>query len=144
MTERTFSIVYIKRSDFLQILLFKVKRATSDLGVGTINMVYDRNKIVDFSKYVYAKEFSLLTRKPIPIDSFYKVVYPFNTNVWIGVAISVFIMIFAFYFLYHLSGSELHSGPDVFDFILITTAALLVPVECNWFDKGKRSTGIFL
>jgi hypothetical protein len=107
-------------------------------------MVYDRNKIVDFSKYVYAKEFSLLTRKPIPIGSFYNVVYPFDTNVWIGVSISVFIMIFAFYFLYHLSGSELQNGPDIFDFILVTTSALLVTVECKWFDKSKRSTGTII
>ncbi len=56
----------------------------SDLGVGSINVVYNRNKMVDFSTTAYQKEFSLFSRKPIPKSPVYNIIYPFQSLVWLG------------------------------------------------------------
>ncbi len=76
-------------TDLIMFLLF----GQADMAISQPNLVHPRYELgLDISPALTQRNFYFIVRHPVPVDSFYTVVYPFSNGVWAGTLASVILV----------------------------------------------------
>ena len=120
----------------------KVQRRVADFGFGTCSIIQPYYSIFGFTTFFYQKEFSYITRKPVPVTTIDNLIKVFGLDIWLTLFFTLLSISICFATFYHVYKAKtfrhlnlVKENVNNFDFPLLTFATLMEPDPIPWFPK---------
>ncbi len=70
---------------------------------GSVSITEENYQQTDFTSFVYQKEIVLASAKSRDNDPYFKLIYPYNASVWIGIGIIAIVVAMTLLMIYKIS-----------------------------------------